>query len=47
MLRALYGSSSPSTNGRLAHVHVELDRHHGARAEGGAAPLVALAEWFW
>ena len=28
--------------GGLAHVHVELDRHHGARAEGGAAPLVAL-----
>ena len=28
--------------GGLADVHVELDRHHGARAEGGTAPLVAL-----
>ena len=28
--------------GGLADVHVELDRHHGAGAEGGAAPLVAL-----
>ena len=28
--------------GGLADVHVELDRHHGARAEGRAAPLVAL-----
>ena len=28
--------------GGLAHVHVQLDRDHRTRAEGGAAPLVTL-----